>query len=122
MKKTKITAELFCQLLLQSITCRKEACLFKNILLTLKDVVRCLDCLKTVANIMIIQFRFHFAVLARCITDLCSTDLCWCYQVRLTWCCRKPAAMTQPVSVLPLLLLGISISQWALPNKPQKDL
>lgn len=67
MKTTKITDESFCQLLFQSITCRKETCLFKNILPALKDVVRCLYYLKTVVNIIITQFLFHVMILARCI-------------------------------------------------------
>lgn len=66
MRTTKID-ESFCQLLLQSITCRKEACLFKNILPALKDAVRCLHYLKSVVNIIITQFLFHFAILAGCI-------------------------------------------------------
>lgn len=119
MKTTKITDESFCQLLLQSISCRKEACLFKNILLALKDVVRCLYYLKTVVNIIITQFLFHFAILARYMT-LCPTNLHWCYWVRLIWCYRKPAAMAWAVSVWPLLLPGKHISHWALPNKPPK--
>lgn len=74
MKTTKITDESFCQLLLQSITCRKEACLFKNILLALKDVFRCLHYLKTVVNSIITQFLFHFTILARCVI-LCLTNV-----------------------------------------------
>lgn len=74
MKTTKITDESFCQLLLQSIACRKEACLFKNIPLALKDVVRCLHCFKTVVNMIITQFIFHFTILARCVI-ICLTNV-----------------------------------------------
>lgn len=66
MRTTKID-ESFCQLLLQSITFRKEACLFKNILPALKDAVRCMDYLKSVVNIIITQLLFNLTILARCI-------------------------------------------------------
>lgn len=66
MRTTKID-ESFCQLLLQSINFRKEACLFKNIFPVLKDAVRCMDYLKSVVNIIITQLLFNLTILARCI-------------------------------------------------------
>lgn len=76
MRTTKID-ESFCQLLLQSITCRKEACLFKNILPALKDAVRCFfHCLKSVVNTIITQFLFPFAILARCIKSYKFNLIC----------------------------------------------
>lgn len=67
MKIAKITDESFCQLLLQSITCRKETCLFKNIPLVLKDVVRCLYYLKNVVNITTTQCIFSFLFCNPCL-------------------------------------------------------
>lgn len=67
MKTTKTTDESFWRLLLQSITCRKEARLFKNTLLSLKDVVRCFYYLKTLVNVIITHFLFNVTILARCV-------------------------------------------------------